>query len=81
MISKLLNIIESNENLEPLNITWGARKTTRKMFKQICRINCQISADELEKRIKAFHVDGYSNIKLELHGKTFYYQGESKNYE
>lgn len=51
---------------------WGAKKYARKDFRELCRITPDISAEELEARVRAFHVPGYDNIQLDLHGHTFH---------
>jgi len=71
LIEKLLSMILNNEEIKPIKLNWGTRRTTRKMFLEYCRINTAISKEELEKRIRAFSVKGYNNITLQLHGYVF----------
>lgn len=54
--------------------TWSQQKRSRKDFAELCKIDTAIESDELEKRIRAFHVDGYRNLFVEVKGRKFYYQ-------
>lgn len=53
------------------NIEWGRRKSTRKMFLEMCRIDHNMSQEELARRLKATSMPGYSNLFIEIHGYKF----------
>ncbi|MCP5268577.1 MAG: hypothetical protein H6943_05990 [Zoogloeaceae bacterium] len=50
---------------------WGLRKTTRKMFQELCRIDPSMSKQELERRYRATAMPGFRNLYLDLHGYRF----------
>ena len=77
LIEKLISMIANGKVIRISNLNWGPRKTTRKMFLEYCKINPLISKEELQKRIRAFNVKGYSNIKLHLHGYIFKLEEDS----
>ena len=51
--------------------TWGPRKTTRRMFKELCRIDPDMRREEFERRLRAAAMPGYRNLYLEIHGYRF----------
>jgi methionyl-tRNA formyltransferase len=56
--------------LPRLDIAWGKRRTTRKMFKEYCALSPDIGQEELQRRIKAFgYGDGYSVPTFEAQGQ------------
>jgi methionyl-tRNA formyltransferase len=61
-----------NEPLPPLPLRWSDRKSTRQMYVSACDIPLDISKDELELRVRAFH-DDFRGIPLTitLHGMKF----------
>lgn len=58
-------------------LTWGSRKTTRTMFTELCRIDAEMSASEIKRRIRATSMPGYSNLYIELHGHRFFLEGNT----
>jgi methionyl-tRNA formyltransferase len=59
---------------EPLPVgddRWGARKTTKKDFRAMGVIDPSISAEEFERRWRAFAVRDPSILQLALHGRRF----------
>jgi methionyl-tRNA formyltransferase len=52
-------------------LAWGPRKTTRKMFQELCRIDPAIPKEEIERRLRATAMPGYRNLYLDLHGYRF----------
>lgn len=52
-------------------VTWGPRKTTRKMFLDLCRVDSTMSGEEFERRRKAVQAPGYRNLYTEVHGRRF----------
>lgn len=76
LIKRLLIWIKTKARFPVSDFQWSTTKRTRKDFENFCNISCTISDVELQKRIKAFHVKGFNNLFIELHGKKFYYQEE-----
>lgn len=74
LLERNLPRVINNVILKPIDEKWGKIKYTRKMFLQMCQISKDISRKELDKRIKAFHVQGYENLKINLYGKTFVFK-------
>ncbi len=52
-------------------VFWGKRKTTRKMFSELCKVDGAMSEMEFERRLRATTMPGYENLYLELHGRRF----------
>jgi len=61
-----------SEPLPTLPLTWSDRKSTRQMYVSACDIPLDISKDELERRVRAFH-DDFRGIPptITLHGMKF----------
>lgn len=76
LIQKLFGLIKSNSELPLSEHRWAGKKRSRKDFEDFCRIDSSIDESELYRRIKAFHVDGYSNLFTEIHGMKFYFKPE-----
>lgn len=57
--------------LSPIKVSWGKRKTTRKMFLDMCRVDNLTSKEEFARRLRATSMPGYSNLFIEMHGKRF----------
>jgi len=53
------------------NVEWGGRKSTRKMFQELCRIEPSMPEKEIERRYKATAMPGYRNLYIDLHGYRF----------
>ena len=54
--------------------TWRAgAKRSRRDFLDACLVGPDVSPEELTRRIEAFHVDGFRNLRTQLHGRDFYY--------
>jgi methionyl-tRNA formyltransferase len=58
--------------------TWGHRKTTRKMFQDLCRIDPGMPKEEMERRLKATAMPGYKNLYADIHGHRFRIEGSSQ---
>jgi methionyl-tRNA formyltransferase len=58
--------------LPPLPVGWSGRKSTRRMYEQLCDLPADIDAAELARRIRAFD-DGFRGIPLTvtLGGRRF----------
>lgn len=54
--------------------TWSKQKRSRKDFNALCQIDITIESEELNRRIRAFHVDNYYNLFVTIGGKKFYYK-------
>lgn len=57
------------------NVVWGGRKSTRKMFLEMCRIDHNMSQEEVARRLRATSMSGYCNLFIELHGYKFRIEG------
>jgi hypothetical protein len=58
--------------LPRLDVRWGERRTTKKMFKEYCTLSPDMGKDELQRRIKAFgQGDGFSVPTLDVQGVRF----------
>lgn len=53
------------------SLSWGARKSTRRMFQELCRIDPAMPSEEVERRLKATAMPGYRNLYIDLHGYRF----------
>lgn len=53
------------------NVVWGGRKSTRKLFLGLCRVDLSMSQDEISRRLRATTMPGYKNLYLDLHGFRF----------
>ncbi len=59
-------------NLEPAaNLEWAGRKSTRRDFVELCRIHPLMDEREVEKRIRATRSEGYTNLRMDVGGRTF----------
>ncbi|MBA3593215.1 MAG: hypothetical protein H0W47_05390 [Polaromonas sp.] len=58
------------------SISWGTRKSTRRMFLEMCRVDSTMSLDEFNRRLRATGMPGYNNVYVELHGRRFYIEGQ-----
>lgn len=52
-------------------IRWGTRKTTRKKFLDLCRINARMKAKEIHRRKRATEMPGFRNLYTEIAGLRF----------
>jgi methionyl-tRNA formyltransferase len=72
LIERLFVMIASGAELQIIpGIFWGQRKTTRKMFLELCRVDSSISKTEFSRRLLATSMPGYDNLYVELHGYRF----------
>lgn len=53
------------------SVCWGKRKTTRKMFLDLCRVDGNMSEYEFNRRLRATSMPGYNNLYTEVHGYRF----------
>ncbi len=60
------------------DIVWGANKSTRAKFMELCRIDCDMSEAEFLRRLKATTMPGYNNLYINIHGYRFRLDGEVK---
>jgi len=57
---------------EPLECQiWSERKSTRKMFLELCRIEPFMSKEEVERRYRSTAMPGYRNLYVDIHGIRF----------
>ncbi|HEV2547568.1 MAG TPA: formyltransferase family protein [Stellaceae bacterium] len=71
-------LLRNNENLLSemgpaalAGMQWGPRKTTRALFRAMCRVHPTISREEFERRMRAFDGGVHDNLTLDMHGWTF----------
>ena len=53
------------------SLVWGKRKSTRKMFMELCQIDPSMSQEEVDRRYRATAMPGYRNLQINLHGYRF----------
>ncbi len=78
LIERLLGWIISGTSFPVSDYEWSPIKRKRKDFEHLCRIPYDIQEEELQKRIKAFHVKGFNNLFVELRGRKFYYKNDDE---
>lgn len=77
LLGRLLEKLAGEKTLVPLGgISWGVRKTTRKMFLELCRVDVSMTEIEFARRLKATSMPGYNNLFFELHGHRFRLEGK-----
>lgn len=54
-----------------LGASWGERKSTRKMFLELCRVDAAMSEAEFNRRMRATTMPGYNNLYVDLHNHRF----------
>jgi Formyl transferase len=52
-------------------LSWGARRTTRRNFLDMCRVSPTIGSGEFERRFRAFDGGTRDNLVTDLHGWSF----------
>ena len=60
------------------DIVWGANKSTRAKFMELCRIDCDMTETEFLRRLKATTMPGYNNLYIDIHGYRFRLEGKVK---
>lgn len=73
LIEKLLSWIQQGTVFPKSDRVWSAVKRNRKDFLRFCKIEPDMEQTELERRIRAFHVDGFTNLYTEIQGVKFFY--------
>ena len=53
------------------SLEWGVRKSTRKMFMDLCQIDPSMPKEEVDRRYRATTMPGYRNLQINLHGYRF----------
>jgi methionyl-tRNA formyltransferase len=77
LISRFFSSLKSGRPIAPIQgMHWGARKSTRKMFLEMCRIDLAMPRSEIARRYRATAMPGYSNLYLDLHGYRFRIEGQ-----
>jgi methionyl-tRNA formyltransferase len=72
LIERLFVMIASDSEPRVMEgIFWRRRKTTRKMFLELCRVDSSISKAEFSRRLQATAMPGYSNLYIDLYGYRF----------
>ncbi|MGY6562492.1 MAG: formyltransferase family protein [Luteibaculaceae bacterium] len=75
LITEVLLTLEQGLELKPNGMVWGKTKTKRSDFKSICDVTVALQdPQEIARRIKAFHVEGFSNLYVQIGNHKFYYQ-------
>lgn len=75
LIQKWLPQIISGDVHASSKYVWSENKKTRKDFCKMTQLDTTVSKDEFDKIYQAFHVDGYHNLTLDLHGHRFRWEG------
>jgi methionyl-tRNA formyltransferase len=72
---KLANLLATHsEPLNPLEITWSGRKSTRRNYAALCEISAEISKNESERRIGVFGAGHFGvSPTITVHGHRFRY--------
>ena len=72
LLERLLKKLADNVTLTPLEgVAWGARKTTRKMFEELCKVDPSMTEHEFLRRMLATSMPDYNNLYVELYGYRF----------
>ena len=72
LLRRLCDSLRSTGQLpQPLPESWGPHRYTRKEFLELARIDCAMSADEAQRRLRATAMPGYKNAYVMLHGHRF----------
>jgi methionyl-tRNA formyltransferase len=71
----LANVLATHSApLNPLEIAWSGRRTTRRNYTALCEVSAEISKDELERRIGVFGAGHFGQSPtITLHGHRFRY--------
>ena len=71
----LANLLATHsEPLNPLEITWSGRKSTRRNYAALCEISAEISKNELERRLDVFGAGHFGvSPTITVHGHRFCY--------
>lgn len=78
LVGRLFKKLALGETLSPVKgLSWGNRKTTRKMFLELCKVDASMTAVEFARRLRATNMPGYNNLYMELHGYRFHTDSES----
>jgi methionyl-tRNA formyltransferase len=76
LIERLFQALKTIKTLPVIEgVGWGPRKTTRKMFLEMCKIDCTLSTEEVKRRMAATKMGNYRNLYVELHGFRFRIDG------
>jgi methionyl-tRNA formyltransferase len=60
------------------NFSWEGRKSTRKMFLEMCRVDLNMSQEEFTRRLIATSMPGYNNLYIDFKGYKFRIEGSAK---
>ncbi len=50
---------------------WSGQKRGRKQFLMMTQLRSTISKEEIDKKIKSFHVNGFNNLSIDIHENRF----------
>lgn len=72
LINRFFRRYAAGGRLEPMNgFAWRQRKTTRKMFTDLCRVSPEMGTEEILRRHHAVSMPGYCNLYIDLAGLRF----------
>jgi methionyl-tRNA formyltransferase len=72
LMRRLFSRLEADKPMLPMkDMHWGQRKSTRKMFLDMCKVDSNMSLEEFNRRLHATSMPGYSNLFVEIHGRRF----------
>jgi methionyl-tRNA formyltransferase len=78
LIKRFLGNYAANRRPKPLSgIRWRKRKTTRKRFLKLCRIDPHMSKKEVHRRKLATAMPGFSNLYTQIRGLRFRFDEKS----
>lgn len=69
------NFALSGTPMPVADLHWGTKKTTRKMFLDLCRIDPAMTEAEILRRINATSMPGYNNTFVDICGYRFRIEG------
>lgn len=63
--------------LPAIPVTWGRRKSTRRMLEDLCTMTPDLAPDEVARRIRAFAGNGFGvDLTMTVHGHRFCLSGD-----
>jgi len=73
LIGRLFAALRAGRRPEPNPaLSWGREKTTRRDFLELCRVDPGMSREEVLRRRRAVAMPGFRNLRIDLHGMSFY---------
>lgn len=73
---ELVDYIKQNNNLPPCSEVWKRKAYTRKELENLCKIDINMSTEEIDKRIRATYYPGMPSAYVEIQNHKFEYNPE-----